>query len=160
METPDSHNENNPRLDFEFEFFSRFNGPTVIGPGPYGLREFFETVGGDVRGERLSGRVPRGGGDWMLTTGGWGHLDVRSQIETHDGAFILLSYHGVMELNDAVLNAMKTGEGTEFSDQYWHITPRLETGDPRYEWVNRSVFVGKGRIYPGQGVAYRVSRVS
>ena len=150
---------NHPRLEFEFEFYGHFGGPYKIGPGPFGDREFFETLGGEVTGERISGRLMRGGGDWMLTSYGWGHLDVRSQIETHDGALILLSYHGTIELNEAVSTALETGSETAFSDQYWHIAPRLETGDPRYAWVNHTGFAAKGRVYPGKGVQYLVSRV-
>lgn len=155
--------QNHPRLEFEFEFHGHFATPYKMGtdPGPFGVREFYETLGGEVTGERISGDLLRGGGDWLLISNdGWGHLDVRSQIKTHDGAFILLSYHGSIELNDAVRTAIDTGADTAFSDQYFHIAPRLETGDSRYSWVNNTVFAAKGRIIAGGGVQYLVSRVS
>jgi hypothetical protein len=38
--------------------------------------------------------------------------------------------------------------------------PRLETGDPRYEWVNQTVFVAEGRLHRGPVVEYRVFRVT
>ena len=48
--------------------------------------------------------------------------------------------------------------GTDFGDQYFFTNPRMETGDPRYAWVNTTFFIGEGRILPGLGVEYRVWR--
>ncbi|MEO0871318.1 MAG: DUF3237 family protein, partial [Pseudomonadota bacterium] len=44
-----------------------------------------------------------------------------------------------------------------FGDHYFYTNPRLETGDPRYAWVNTTFFVGQGRATK-EGVAYRISR--
>lgn len=63
-------------------------------------------------------------------------------------------------MNEAVQKAMETGGETGYGDQYFRTAPRMETGDPRYAWVNQSLFVGEGRVYPGLGVQYRVSRVT
>jgi hypothetical protein len=121
---------------------------------------FFEAVEGKVTGEHVSGQLLSGGGDWILVgPDGWGRLDVRAQIQTHDGARILMSYFGMLEMNDSVQQAIQSGGETDYADQYFRTSPRLECGDPRYAWVNQSVFVGRGRIYPGLGVQYRVLRV-
>ena len=104
---------------------------------------------------------PLGGGDWILIgPDGWGRLDVRAQFQTDDGAFIFASYFGVLEMNDGIQQAIQTGTETAYADQYFRIAPRLETGDPRYAWVNQTLFVGEGRAYPGLGVEYRVYRVT
>src|SRR6058998_68881 len=42
-------------LEFEFEFHATVKPPVAIGPGPYGMRMYFETIEGDVIGERVSG---------------------------------------------------------------------------------------------------------
>ncbi|KIU16031.1 DUF3237 family protein, partial [Mycolicibacterium llatzerense] len=39
-------------------------------------------------------------------------------------------------------------------------TPRLECGDPKYAWVNQTIFVGQGRIQPGPVVEFQVFRVT
>jgi hypothetical protein len=146
-------------LQFEFEYYALLKPPMEIGPGPYGLRAFYEVTEGEVTGERLSGRLVGGGGDWVLVAAdGFGRLDVRAQIETHDGAFIYLTYGGVVEMTEAAQQALAAGGETRWEDHYFRTTPRLETGDPRYAWVNQTVFVAQGRIYPG-GVQYRVYRV-
>jgi hypothetical protein len=122
---------------------------------------FFEVIDGKASGSRIHGSVLSGGGDWLLVgPDGWGRIDVRAQIALDDGAVVLASYIGVLELNAKVMEAMGKAEGTDFSDQYFRITPRFETGDERYAWLNQSVFVGQGRVYPGSGVEYSVYRVT
>ena len=51
------------------------------------------------------------------------------------------------------------GGETDFGDQYFRTTPRFETGDPRYAWLNQSTFVAEGRILPERTVEYKVYRV-
>jgi hypothetical protein len=149
-------------LAYEFTYQAQLNAPVDVGTGPLGDRQVFEVTGGRLEGERLEGRVLGGGGEWFLVgPDGFGRIDVRIQFETVDGAHIYVQYVGLLELNEAV-QAFITGqrEETEFGDQYFRIAPRLETGDPRYAWVNQTLFVAEGRGYPGYGVEYRVYRVT
>jgi len=120
-----------------------------------------EVLGGEVTGERIRGRVGTGGADWVLVgPDGWGRLDVRLTIHTHDGAHLYVQYFGVIEYTDAA-HAANAGEASsDYGDHYFRIAPRLETGDERYEWVNRTVFVGEGRLHPGPVVEYRVHRLT
>jgi hypothetical protein len=74
---------------------------------------------------------------------------------------VYVQYNGVLELNAVVQEVMAgTRAGTDFADQYFRTTPRFETGDPRYAWLNQSVFVSEGRVLEGPGVEYRVYRVT
>jgi hypothetical protein len=149
-------------LVHEFSYRAALKAPVEVGAGPYGVRSFFEVVGGDeVTGERIHGRMLTGGGDWILVgADGFGRLDVRAQIETHDGAFLYLQYFGVLEFNEAVMAALNGERSTGFEEQYFRTTPRIETGDERYAWVNRTVFVAEGRTHPDPAVEYRVYRVT
>jgi len=101
------------------------------------------------------------GGDWFLSgADGYGRIDVRSNIRTVDDALIYMQYHGLVRLSPAVLT-MLDGEpdpGGE-NDQYFFISPRLETGDPRYLWVNQTMFLGEGRVSAGPRVDYSIYRV-
>jgi hypothetical protein len=149
-------------LAYEFTYQAQLNAPVDVGAGPFGHRQVFEVTGGRLEGERLQGRVLGGGGEWFLVgPDGFGRIDVRIQFETDDGARIYVQYVGLLELNEAV-QAFIAGEReeTEFGDQYFRIAPRLETGDPRYAWVNQTLFVAEGRGHSGFGVEYRVYRVS
>lgn len=147
-------------LEYEFTYNATLKEPVSVGPGPYGNRLVFEVTGGSLEGPRLKGRLLTGGGDWLLVgPDGWGRLDVRAQFLTDDGAAIYLQYHGVVEMNEKVQRATTGGAATDWGDLYFRTAPRLETGDPRYAWVNHTVFVAEGRVLPG-AVEYRVYRVT
>lgn len=132
--------------------------PVPIGPGPLGTRMYYEITGGEVEGERLRGKV-LGGGDWVLVgPDGYLRLDIRLQIETHDGAFLYAQYLGLVEWNQVAQQAIATGASTRFEDQRFYTNPRFETGDPRYAWVNTTFFVGEGRVIEGPGIEARFWR--
>ena len=91
-------------------------------------------------------------------TENYGYLDVRGTFETHDGAFIYVEYYGRLELTPAVQAAL-AGEGsTEYGESYFVTTPRMQTGDPRYQWVNNIMCVARGKLSPGR-VDYEVFEV-
>jgi hypothetical protein len=149
-----------PGLAYEFSYTAHIKPPVACAPGHNGTRFFVEATEGRVEGERLSGTLS-GGGDWLLAgADGWGRLDVRTHITTDDGAFIYVQYGGILELNDAVMTAAFTGGSTEFDDQYFRTMPVFETGDERYSWLTRSVFLGRGHFGGGGVVEYDVYRVT
>lgn len=146
------------KLVQECSFSATLKPPVPVGAGPIGTRMVYEVSGGEVVGERLRGRV-LGGGEWaLIAPDGFLRVDVRVQVDTHDGAHIYVQYLGLLEMNDAVQRAVTAGGGTDFGDQYFYTNPRMETGDPRYAWVNTTFFIGEGRLRPGPGVEYRVWR--
>lgn len=52
--------------------------------------------------------------------------------------------------------ATLAGEGeTNFGDQNFFTQPRMQTGDPRYSWVNNTFCVAQGRLCKGR-VEYEV----
>jgi Protein of unknown function (DUF3237) len=147
-------------LVLEFSYFATLKPPVEIGTGPFGTRRFFEVIDGAVEGKRLKGRVLTGGGDWLLLgPDGYARLDVRAQFLTDDGAPVYVHYNGLIQMNQRVTDALAKGASTDYGDQYFRTTPQFETGDPRYTWLNESVFVAEGRIGPGR-VEYKVYRVT
>lgn len=148
--------KNAPTLELLCEYDATLRAPIVVGSGPYGMRQIFDVSGGEVRGERLRGRVLPSGADWILLgSDGVGRLDVRAAMETHDGASIYLSYTGVLHMNDAAMQAIAGGRLTEYGETIFFTNPRFETGDPRYAWLNGLFVVGQGRVGPAR-VAYRL----
>jgi hypothetical protein len=148
-------------LVHEFTFTAELDDAVPVGPGPFGTRRIRHVRGGEVTGERIRGTVGAGGADWVLVgPDGWGRLDVRLTIHTHDGAHLYVQYLGVIEYTDAALAANAGERSSDYGDHYFRTAPRLETGDERYAWVNRTLFVGEGRLHPGPVVEYRVHRVS
>lgn len=141
--------------------------PTMIGPGPYGVRMFIEILDGVLEGApgvpevaTITGKVLSGGGDWALIgSDGWVRLDVRVQFQTTGGGAIYASFPGLIEMNDTVQRAFLEGSGTDFGDQYFRVTPQLETGDSDFAWVNHTMFLGEGRFIDGFGLQYKMFQV-
>jgi Protein of unknown function (DUF3237) len=85
--------------------------------------------------------------------------DPGAQIATHDGATIYVQYVGLMEMSPAAKAALRDATlETRFDDHYYRTTMRLECGDERYQWVNHTLFVARGRLLPS-GVRYEVYRL-
>ncbi|MCC7122334.1 MAG: DUF3237 domain-containing protein [Gammaproteobacteria bacterium] len=122
-----------------------------VGAGPHGHRMIVEVDGGSFEGPRLRGTLRKAAcADWLTIFEGYGHLDVRATFETHDHAFIYVEYTGRIELTDRVKAALAGTGQTEFEEQYFFTSPRMQTGDPRYLWVNNLVCIGRGRVGPGR----------
>jgi hypothetical protein len=131
----------------------------AVGAGPSGRRNVAAIGSGTVTGERINGMLVGPGADWAVLGGDrFFAIDVRAQIRTDDGAVLLLTYTGSLELN-AQVQAALGGADTGPDDHYYRIHARLESGDERYAWVNRTLFVGQGRFAAGD-VVYDVARVS
>ena len=146
-------------LEFAFTLSATIKVPVNVGAGPFGERQYFEVTGGTIDG-KLNGKLLTGGGDWLLIgTDGFARLDVRAQLVTDDGAFIYMNYFGLLELSEKVGQALASGGTTDYSDQYLRTTPRFETGDPRYAWLNQSIYVAEGRLNAGV-LEYTIYRVA
>jgi hypothetical protein len=76
-----------------------------------------------------------------------------------DGAVLYVQYYGLIEMNAAVTSSLQSGGSTDFDQQYFRTSPRFETSDPRYAWLQQNVFVGQGRITAGPGVEYNLFRI-
>ena len=93
----------------------------------------------------------------LMGDDGIGRLDVRATLETDDGALIYLQYFGIGR-SDPARSAATPGALEEYGDRYYMITPRFETGDERYTWLNGFVCVAEGKR-TFEGVDYRVYTV-
>lgn len=123
--------------------------PMELGTPPRGRRRIIPIIGGTVTGERLSGRVLNLGADWQTVFSDHSaELDTRYAIETHDGASIDVRNFGFRHGPPEVIEALARGEPVDPSHYYMRTHPRLETGDPRYAWMNRTIFVGTGSRQP------------
>jgi hypothetical protein len=102
------------------------------GNTPAGHRMTAEITSATVSG-RMDGGLARGASaDWFtLTPGGLILPDVRLAIQTGDGAVVLIRYTGRLLFAPGQ-------ESVAF------IAPVFETGDARYQWLNRVQAVGKG----------------
>jgi hypothetical protein len=123
--------------------------PQELGDTPQGRRRIIGITGGRFSGERLSGRVLPGGADWqVIRADGVADLDARYTLETQDGALIYVRNRGYRHGPAEVLKKLSSGENVDPSLYYMRTTPRFETGDARYAWLNRIVCVATGARRP------------
>jgi len=147
-------------LHHEFTMRAEVAAGLPIGAGPSGLRLVAAVSTGTVTGERLNGTIVGPGADWVkVGKDGLARVDVRLQISSDDGALIYFTYDGLLELNEKAVAALGDHSlETAWRDQYFRTAPVFETGANQYEWLQRSLFVARGRITT-DGVEYQVYRV-
>jgi hypothetical protein len=127
------------------DFTVELSAPIELGKGPRGVRRIIPIIGGTVTGERLSGEILNLGADWQTVfADGSAELDTRYSMRTHDGAIIDIRNFGYRHGPADVLQALARGEDVAPDRYYMRTQPRFETGDPRYAWLNRTIFVGTG----------------
>ena len=123
--------------------------PQELGDTPQGRRRIIGITGGRFAGERLSGRVLPGGADWqVIRADGVADLDARYTLETSDRALIYVRNRGYRHGPAEILRRLSSGEPVDPSLYYMRTTPRFETGDARYAWLNRIVCVATGARRP------------
>ncbi|MFN7003958.1 MAG: DUF3237 domain-containing protein [Roseinatronobacter sp.] len=148
-----------PVLKFVCQIEADLGAPIELGQGKAGIRRIIPIIGGRVEGARLSGRLLDLGADWQtIFADGSAELDTRYGIETTDGALIDIRNFGFRHGPADVLAQVARGEDVDPSLYYMRTLPRLETGDPRYAWVNRTIFVGTGARF-ANAVQIRVFEV-
>ncbi|MEM8813127.1 MAG: DUF3237 domain-containing protein [Pseudomonadota bacterium] len=150
--------------DFLMEARIPLKPPLDIGNAPDGRRMIFVVGDGTFEGPRLHGRViPGSGADWSrIRSDGVGDLDVRMCLETDDQALIFVHWYGLMAVDPSdqayALDFAKPDDPEGAGRYYFRTSPRFETGDPRYQWLNRLIAVSRSRTGDG-GVIHRIFSV-
>lgn len=132
------------------EYSGRIQSPVAeVGEGPFGKREIYTVAYGSFEGPRLKGKLlPGSGGDAALVgANGALRLDLRLTFQTDDGALIFLQGNGVWR-SVPTRSSRPEGEPADPGDMYIMATPRFETGDERYKWLNEIVCVAGGKMNP------------
>jgi Protein of unknown function (DUF3237) len=121
----------NIKTEFIMELFVEVGEPLEIGHTPYGERKVVPITGGTFSGPNISGEVLPGGADWnVLRPDGVKEIWARYSLKTDDGVLISL-------INEGLLH------GTyEDGNRYAITTPKFEVCSQKYNWLNRTVFVG------------------
>jgi hypothetical protein len=107
----------------------------LVVPAPLGAMTIGEIRTSRWEGERFKAtQRGRASADWLRSSpdGGFGSVDVRSTLETDDGALVFVSYYGRFD----------PATGRIYS------APRFETGDERYRWMNGVLAAARGQFDP------------
>lgn len=131
---------------FVMELLVGYGDAQPIGSTAVGHRGVYPVDGGTFAGARLCGTVNPGGADWVTQRAdGLMLIDVRLTLRTDDGATIGMVYTGVAQARSAELMArFRRRELLSYEEFSLHTTPRFETGDERYSWLNGTVAVANG----------------
>ncbi|MEZ2299285.1 DUF3237 domain-containing protein [Variovorax sp. RCC_210] len=132
--------------------------PLII-PTPRGALIPYIGKGGRLEGPRLRGEFLPDSVDWVLIgSDGISRLDIRGAIRTDDGALIYFESKGVAKLPPDGRKRLSKGERVGFGETYLPTTPKTETSDERYTWLNEHVLVGYNAMSTGR-VDFRIYQV-
>ena len=134
-------------------------GTQKLGAVPLGTRVIALVGSGHFEGPRLRGKVLPGSGDWTLLRGdGVLELDLHLTLETDDGAHIYMTSFGLRHGPPEVIAAIARGASVDPSTYYFRTTPRFETGNPKYAFLNRLLAVSSGDRRP-EGPIYTIHEI-
>jgi hypothetical protein len=132
-----------PAFDIKLEFDQRMRFGPVPGGGLVG---FTAIAGGDVWGERLTGRaVPHSGGDWArIREDGVVEFNAHYLLEAADGTLIYMRNSGYGRAGMRPLAAGESYDAAEMQEHYFRVTPRFEVPTGPHDWLTRTVLLGFG----------------
>lgn len=136
-----------PRLELLYRASIAVASPQLFGPTPQagGERRIINITGGEFAGARLRGAVLEGGADWQIIRGdGVAQLEARFTMRTDDGALLYVRNFGYRHGPPGVIARLFSGEVVDPAAYYFRMTPLIETGDARYDWLNRLILAGSG----------------
>jgi len=135
-----------PRLEFAFEEIVTLGQAIPVGETPLGRRNIVPITGGTFSGPGIEGTIIAGGWDWQLTrSDGCTEIEADYMIRTNDGVVINV-------VNVGALCPPEPGRAGPAVTQ-----PRFEAPKGKYDWLNRSAFVGTlDAAPPGSGPAVRI----
>lgn len=134
-----------PRLELLAHLSITLAPPQNVGKVLTGERRIIPITGGRVEGARLRGEVLPGGADWQIVAAdGTALLEARYTLRTEDGALIYVRNTGLRHGPPDVLAAIARGEEVDPAKYYFRAVPVFETGDAKYDWLNRVVAVCSG----------------
>ena len=121
--------------------------PIAVGTGCAGTRVIFEVASVQAKGDRLRAEMTgAAAADWQLIgPEGTATLDVRAALRTDDDAIIFMQFYGK--------SPQDASQGLQ-PPATIYVTPRFETGDERYAWLNRVQAVGKGTVHEDLSLDY------
>ncbi|MBO9519348.1 MAG: DUF3237 domain-containing protein [Porphyrobacter sp.] len=135
-----------PRLEFAFEEIVTLGQAIPVGETPLGKRNIVPITGGTFSGPGIEGTIIAGGWDWQLTrSDGCTEIEADYMIQTNDGVVINV-------FNVGALCPPEAGVRSPAKTQ-----PRFEAPKGKYDWLNRSAFIGTLDLAPGAaGPAVRI----
>jgi hypothetical protein len=137
-----------PGTELALELYVAITPAVTVGASDDGTRRFIPITGGRFSGNGIKGEVMAGGADWQLTRpDGVTEVKALYSIKTDDGAVIVVD-------NQGIIVPASGGIG------YARTNPQFHAPQGKYEWLNKTLFVGTITPSPqGGAVIIRVFKV-
>jgi hypothetical protein len=140
--TPELHTR------YAFTITARIAEVTVAGDIGHGVRRIIPITGGEVRGEKVNGKVLPFGADFqIIRPNELIDLAAKYAFETDDGAVVYVENRGIRFGPVDLLQKLKRGEPVDPKLIYFRTVPRFETGSERYRWLMENLFIGSAARY-------------
>lgn len=131
------------RTQFAFRLDVDLDPPIDIGNTYAGERRVIALTGGTFAGPQIRGRILPGGADWnVVRPDGVVHAWARYTIETDDGVPIMVTNEGLQQGPADTMQRILSGQPFDKRQWYARTRPVFEVHHPKYDWLNRFVFVG------------------
>jgi hypothetical protein len=135
----------NPTLQttYVFTITARIGEVTTAGDIGHGVRRIIPITGGEVRGEKVNGRVLAFGADFqIIRPNELIELEAKYAFETDDGATVYVENRGIRFGPLDLLQKLKRGEPVDPALIYFRTVPKFETGYANYRWLMENLFIG------------------
>jgi hypothetical protein len=138
---------------YVFTITARIGTVTVAGDIGHGIRRIIPITGGEVRGERVNGKVLPFGADFqIIRPNELVELEAKYAFETDDGATVYVENRGIRFGPVQLLEKMKRGEVVDPALIYFRTVPKFETGADKYRWLMEHIFVASAARHPDRVV--------
>jgi hypothetical protein len=119
-----------PGTELVMEVYLTISAAVTVGPSEHGIRRYIPITGGRFAGAGIRGEVLPGGADWQLgRADNIVEVNAICSIRSDDGAVIEVE-------NQGIISPANGGIG------YARTSPRFHAPQGRYEWLNKTLFVG------------------
>jgi uncharacterized protein DUF3237 len=134
--TPELHTR------YAFTITARIAEVTVAGDIGHGVRRIIPITGGEVRGEKVNGKVLPFGADFqIIRPNELIELEAKYAFETDDGAVVYVENRGIRFGPVDLLQKLKRGKPVDPKLIYCRTVPKFETGHANYRWLMENLFV-------------------
>jgi Protein of unknown function (DUF3237) len=127
---------------YAFTITARIADVTSAGDIGSGVRRIIPIIGGEVRGEKVNGKVLAFGADFqIIRPNELIELEARYAFETDDGAVVYVENKGIRFGPVDLLQKLKRGEPVDPKLIYFRTVPKFETGAEKYRWLMEHIFI-------------------
>src|ERR1700750_3372377 len=128
---------------YAFTITARIGEAATAGETGDGVRRIIPILGGEVRGERVNGKVCAFGADFqIIRPNELIDLEAKYAFETDDGATVYVENKGIRFGPVELLQKLKRKQPGDSKLIYFRTVPRFETGHPNYRWLMENLFIG------------------